>query len=577
MELKMNIYSCHPSVVLNPDNKTIRSHFFRFALLLTLVCMALPIASSVAAESDSINPTGKMVLLPFTIQTDTPQEYLQAGLTNILATRMTNRTGLIAIQATNTTSQLTAFLQTGDQQAFKQTLKKMGGNYLIIGSLEQQNSDYEIMIYVFSRDKNAPASFARTITTLDQAIPAMDELSIDIAEKVFNRQRPEPQVATDQSAGISGFQTAHPDRAFREGLYQPATILGLDNNEYKVLSTRRSRKMSAPIKAMDVADLDGDGTEEIVILEKGNLVIYRFKADHFQHVTDHPIPDYLGVHAINIADIDNNGLQEIYVSANSGNKPSSQVYEWDGATFKTLHKNVPYYLRPGLTATGDTILLAQTGSNEAIVGSSFYQMQRDDNGKLVESDKVNIPKGFNLFDFIRVDLENSGTLNIIGLSKKNRLIVFDPAGKAIWKSEDIYGASKDFLGTISSNRIGKQTYMHTRLIAEDQDGDGIPEIIVGRNRLTSVKYFNRLRYFEGSSISALKWEDSEMTTLWETRKIPAYTTDYQVTRKNNQQGQIQLFFIESDSSYPFFFWESAESVIHLYEMGRESDKIEAMK
>ena len=150
----------------------------------------------------------------------------------------------------------------------------------------------------------------------------------------------------------------------------------------------------------------------------------------------------------------------------------------------------------------------------------------------------------------------------------------DATGKQLWKSEADYGSSKDFLGTLSSNRAGGRipTYMHTRLIAEDQDGDGRPEIIIGRNRLASIKFFSRLRYFKGSSISALSWDGNEMTPLWETKKIPNYTTDYQVSADTNQPDKFRLFFIESDSSYPLFFWESEVSIINLYEMGRNMEE-----
>jgi len=111
----------------------------------------------------------------------------------------------------------------------------------------------------------------------------------------------------------------------------------------------------------------------------------------------------------------------------------------------------------------------------------------------------------------------------------------------------------------------------TTPVLGDLDGDGKPEIIVGRNRGTNVKFFKRLRYFEGSSICALSWEGSEMTTLWETKKIPNYTTDYMVGKKNSRTDGFQLFFIESDSSYPLYFWESDSTIINLYEMGRNPD------
>jgi hypothetical protein len=60
-----------------------------------------------------------------------------------------------------------------------------------------------------------------------------------------------------------------------------------------------------------------------------------------------------------------------------------------------------------------------------------------------------------------------------------------------------------------------------------------------------------------------------MNTLWETKKTTGYATDYQVVKKAESGDTLQLFILESDSSYPLFFWESDNSVIHLYEMGRK--------
>lgn len=575
----MNAHQNHRCPTQLPNGNQTGSLFIYLAILFSLLCVLLSgtvtVTNCFSAQEEEPAPPGKMIFLPFTVKTDTPHQYLQDGLTDILATRMTNRTGLIAVHKSSQTRQLAALIETGDQQAFKDMLNKMGGDYLVIGSLEQQDTDYEIMIYVFNRRKPTPSSFSKQITTLDRAIPAMDELSIEIAGKVFNKGQPEPLIAsTPESDGTSGFQTAHPDRAFREGLYRPATILGLDGDEFKVLSTRRSRKIPTPVRAMEVGDLDGDGTEEIVLIEHGNMSIYRFSMDHFQHVADQPIPAYLAPHAVNLADLDGNGLQEIYIVANNGDKPSSQVFEWDGSTFHTLFKDVAYYIRPGLNWHGKEVLIGQMGSTLGPVGRSFYQLVKTADGTLGTTEKIVIPRGFNLLDFIIADLDQDGVQEFAGITTKNHLVVMDQAGKPLWKSEAGYGASKAFLGTLSSNRAGGRTptYMHTRLIARDQDGDGKPELIVGRNRLTNVKFFERLRYFEGSSISALSWDGSGMTTLWETRKIPGYTTDYQVLKGGGRPDNLRLFFVESSSSYPFFFWGSEESVIHLYEMGRKSEK-----
>ena len=542
------------------------------AVLCCVLTLLLPLTNSLAQDEDAA-PAGKMVFLPFTIKTTPPQPYLQTGLTNILATRMTSRTGLIAVQRASATGKLATLLQNGEQMAFREMLDNLHGDYLLIGSLEQQETGYEIMVYVFNRNRSTPSSFSRKITTLDRAIPAMDELSLDIAEKVFNKKRPEQAASTTGGGdGMGGFQTAHPDRAYREGLYGAATILGLDGDEFKVISTRRSRKITTAVRAMDVGDLDGDGQVEIVLLEKGNLVLYHFTSDHFQHLADQPVPNHLGLHGVFLADINGNGLKEIYIAASNGEKPASQVYEWDGKSFQILAENIDFYLRPGVNAQGKDILLGQVaGIAGAAVGSSFYEMSLNDDGTVSKKEKINIPHGFTLYDFIRADLDQDGTLEFIGLTPKNKLVVLDNAGTPLWKSEAGYGASKNFLGTLSSNRPGGKTpaYIHTRLVAQDQDGDGKPEIVIGRNRLTTVKFINRLRYFEGSSISTLSWDGSQMNTLWETKKTTGYATDYQVVKKAGSGDNLQLFFLESDSSYPLFFWESDNSVIHLYEMGRK--------
>ncbi len=547
------------------------SFLIRLALLCSLLTVLLPSANGFSAEEEAMAAPGKIIFLPFTVKTDKPLQYLQDGLTDILATRMTNRTGLTAVHRSSKTKKLAALIEKGDQQAFREMLKTIDADYLVIGSLEQQDNDYEIMIYVFNRKRPTPSSFTKTIPSLDKAIPAMDEISLEIANQVFNKEQPERLASTaPENEGTSGFQTAHPDRAYREGLYQPAAILGIDGDEFKVLSSKRSRKISSGVRAMAVGDLNGDGAEEIVVLEKGNLAVYRLQEGHFQHVVDQPLPRHLAMHAVTLADLDGNGLQEIYITANRDDVPSSMVYEWDGSTFRSLFENVPYYLRPGTNLQGKEVLIGQVGGETGPSGRSFYQIVRSQDGKLEKADTITVPRGFNLLDFIRADLDQDGTLEFIGITTKNRLVILDPSGKSLWKSEEDYGASRDFLGTLSSNRPGGRTptYMHTRLIVRDLDGDGKPEIIIGRNRVTNVKFLDRLRYFEGSSISALSWDGAEMSTLWETKKISGYTTDYQVTVDQSQPERFNLFFIESDSSYPLFFWESENSVIHLYEMGR---------
>ena len=71
------------------------SHRFLLPLILLLLAVLLP-AHWVSAKDTATKP-GQIVFLPFTVTTQPPQEHLRTGLTNILATRLSERTGLTAV------------------------------------------------------------------------------------------------------------------------------------------------------------------------------------------------------------------------------------------------------------------------------------------------------------------------------------------------------------------------------------------------------------------------------------------------------------------------------------------------
>ena len=170
-----------------------------------------------------------------------------------------------------------------------------------------------------------------------------------------------------------------------------------------------------------------------------------------------------------------------------------------------------------------------------------------------------------------MDLDRDGTLEFVGITRDNKLTVIDKSGRMLWKSEKDFGASKDILGTLASTVDGDRNpannpeplYMHTRLVAQDLDGDGAPEIILGRNRLAETIFFRRLRSFDGSSITALAWSNGTMNTIWESPKLTGYTVDFQLARI--PQGGFRLVSLEQEHTNNLIsFLSTKESRIHTY-------------
>lgn len=546
------------------------------ALFLALLLAALPPAVFAAEKKAATKAkVGAIVFLPFTVKTQPPQEHLRAGLTSVLATRMADRTGLAAVHGADKTGSLEAQLQQGRQQEARQLLRQLGGDWLLLGSLEQREKGYEVRIHAFSGSKAAPASFSRAIDTLDKTIPAIDALSAEIAAKVFHQEPEEEQTAADALGkdGMSGFQTAHPDKAWRDGIYTASGQTALPSSAagsslFRQLNSLSSGELALSLKAMDAGDLDGDGREELVLLEQGRLILARFSADRFQQVAELPLPSHLAFHAVSLADINGDRRPEICISASSGSIPSSQVLSWDGKKFHRLHEQVPFYLRPDVDSSGQPALLGQAGG-------SIFRLAVNQAGELDRGEELAIPQGFSLHDFIRADLNQDGRPEFIGLTEENKLLVQDQASKPLWKSEESYGASREVLGTLASRRKAEldqpydreRVYIHTRIAAQDLTGDGKPEIIVSRNRVTNVDYFKNLRWFEGSSVAVLSWDGSRMSTLWETGHSSGYTVDYQVLRDAEQPGRFRLFIAESsDNGNPLYFWSKDKTVIKMQEL-----------
>ena len=541
-----------------------------FALLLALAFAS----AAFAAAKNTAARTGKMIFLPFTVKTQPPQEHLRAGLTSVLATRLEERTGLDAVHGSDKTAGLEAALEKGSPQDVRKMLKAMQADCLLAGSLEQQAKGYELLIQVISGAKAAPASFKRSLETLDKALPALDELAGEIADKTFHQQPdaeddPLPPM-TAKNDGMSGFQTAHPDKAWRDGIYAasgqtdaPAGAAANGDGRFKQLNSLNSGELELSLKAMEAGDLDGDGREEVVLLEQGRLLLGRFNADRFQQVAELPLPGHLSYHAAQLFDMDGDGRPEIYLSASNGNMPSSLMLRWNGKDLRIMNERVPFYLRADLDSAGRPVLLGQAGNG-------IYRIVANNEGYLVRAEEVTVPQGLNLYDFIRADLDRDGRREFVALTEDNKLAVFDQAGKLLWKSEENYGASRDALGTLASRRQADdsgQLYLHTRLIAQDMTGDGKAEIVVSRNRVTNVNYFKRLRWFEGSSVAVLSWDGSRMNTLWESGQVPSYTVDYQVLPSVEQPGRFRLFAAEStDSGNPLYFWAKEKTVVRMQEL-----------
>ncbi len=326
------------------------------------------------------------------------------------------------------------------------------------------------------------------------------------------------------------------------------------------MSAIASRVFKEHYFSVAVADVDGDGKEEIVLLGQKSLDVYKLKGKEFQKKYSYRLPTY-GAHAhrylrVDTADINGNGRPEIFITSVVENifsgsgfiTPylSSMVLELHGKKFKVLQKKMPYYLMVVHPSMGERppVLLAQKMGEYTPYQGHVFQLVW--NGKkYVKAPKDIYPfisKFDHIYGFTWDDLNLDGQLEIAILDNDNYLTVYDTRGKPLWESPDSLGvvqyaffyqtprfpdvpAMKNF----DPEEVAKKRYIPRRLLSSYLEGDGkvsiftvvndIPSFVVAGIKLEAPWRGMNGRVIKLAFVGSGKAYGAYFDILWESPKF----------------------------------------------------------
>ncbi len=552
---------------------------------MVLVCAALVFGLTFAslpaleAAQQAQRVTGqeqkRAIFLPFSIQVEKAPAHLRSGLSSVLASRVATRSQITAITQGSSTEQMQEALQNGDFTAFNRLLAQSNADYLVLSTFGPSAAQYEVASYVFSRSSGAaPKKVSRFFSNPDDPLAAVEELASDVSAVIAGRSTVGQASAAARQGSASSFTTTHPERAYRENMLAQ-TISGLElvDGNFKLVESLRSRPIEIDLLDFNIGDVDGDGVQELVLLGRKTLQVYRYEEGRFILELAQDLPGHLNYLAITLIDANGNGVPELYIGASNGNLAASSVWEWRSGRLERLEENVPYYLHAVELANNESMLLGQTPPPKAASGGPIYLMRYED-GKLQPSgNTLPVPAGYNVYDVAPADLDGDGKLEIVAINRHNRLQVFNSSGTLMWTSADEYGASRNFYGTLSAIAAAVQqpTYLHTRIVTADIDLDGVIDVVVGKNREVTMSYMPGIRYFEGSSLVGLKWEERGLRVLWETQHIPGYAAGYQLVSDPGGEARLQLFFAEMENASLLQFWNKPAATLHRFVLSVRAD------
>lgn len=531
-------------------------------LCITVIFFAASVSGEESKESLKADKQYRIVFSTFDRSSAGKYSELRDSVQTMLASRLAAIDGVDVLDKTFTDKELSAIKRKSPRQDL--SLGGLNADYLVTGSLFSLTSGLEIQVELYplvSKDK--VLHFSVHCKTPDTLITDVEQLSKTIGGQAFGDKRSSvtEEKKEGEAGGNAGFITAHPEEAYKRNAYV-GSVVGVAGSGVtaKGVGARLTKRLPFDARLMAVGDITGDGERKILLLTGSQLRLFTSKGEDIRKIAETSLPPNLVVHAINLADLDGDGQEEIYLSGTDGLYVSSMILQYDAAGgFPVISRNIPWYLRPLFVPGKGWQLAGQKRGVKRIdlISPGVYLLALDKQYTITQGDRLALPPSVNLFDFVYADLDGDGFYELVAVDQKEKLRVYSPSNELMWVSQKNFGASKIYLGpsqggatsetsrrnfTVEENSERELIFVPGRILVTDIDQDGKQDLVISESEKAGIgNYFRRLRFYEDGALVGLSWNKSTLTEMWRTGNFRGYLAgyDFSLLAKQAQQGQMK--------------------------------------
>jgi hypothetical protein len=306
-------------------------------------------------------------------------------------------------------------------------------------------------------------------------------------------------------------------------------------------------EFSYAIVDFDVGDINGDGTNEVIVIDRTRIIIYKYENFKFKRIAQVKTPKgrnyFLGV---DVGDINGNGRDEIFVTNQNGSELDSFVVEFlpGSKAPKHIWKNVKLYFRIVHPYDSKPTLLAQGPGFQDPFHGPINALQYKNN-QYSEGREIKMPSvygtEFILYGMTQTDLNANGLPDTILLDNEYHLRVYSAKGRMVVKSTDYYGhdprvidigVKEDIAGIVTQ---GESVSYRGRLELV-KTGNG-KFLVLPRNHMFGGGILAKTSIVENCSIVILGVTQEGFEKVYETKKQRGYLSAYQVMDSPNSAGK----------------------------------------
>jgi TolB-like protein len=324
-----------------------------------------------------------------------------------------------------------------------------------------------------------------------------------------------------------------------------------------------SQTYPTSFKGMDIGDVNHDGLNETVVIDDRSIMIFQKKGTEFNMI--HTIAGkardtYL---TVDVADINGNGTPEIIVTSTNGNALNSFILEYVDGKYVEIASNLPWFLRV-INIASEPVLLGQQKGLDDTFNTPIYEIVWR-NGKYQEGRRMQIPLGLAIYGLTIENIGIGGSEKVLAIDEYDHLGVYEPTTKNIsrievfmgskeglWKTEETFGGSNNHLDVNvgqTPSLTATSVYINLRILTADLNKDGKKEIIIVRNSSPTGNYFSNVKVYTSGEVYNLEWDGVSLVENWKTGKINGYIADYQLKDLDNDgENEIVLAVVVSSTA-----------------------------
>jgi len=464
----------------------------------------------------------KVAILPITIHSPESLEYLREGVYAMFSSRVELEGRISLIERAAVKKVVSQFSGEIDSEAAQKLGEDLGADFVVFGSLTKLGDSASLDLKVLDvKGGKAPSPVYVQAGKLEEIIGQVDVLARKVDEKILGYPLSPPPA--EKAAVAEKPAEAPKAMAAIPVLPQPPPPgPGPAPSGKEAYEFGKSQSFPFQIVGMSIADLDGDGRSEVVLIDERNVYIYRWDKE-FQLIKKIEGGRLSQNLAVDVGDIRKNGKAEVFVTVMADRQFVSFVIGHEEGNFKVIAKDLKWFLRVIDWGEKGKVLLGQGKGRDQGLLWPIYEMAW--NGKTYkDSVEAKLPRGLSLNGLCPFAYE--GKTYFAYLDTDSRLKVMSPEGKVIWRGKDTYGSDNSVRIKDMPQGMGPQDpddlfFVNVRLLSQGN------ELFIVKNIGLTGELFKRARSYSKGEVQRMAWTGAMFMETWKSREIAGYMADIQ--------------------------------------------------